>query len=74
MSHERNYPYTIYFWKIRDERTGKMRKTRSRMSEEYAKAHHPEAERIDWDRMVIDGAAEMINTGMFPAARAANSA
>jgi hypothetical protein len=39
-------PTPFYYWMIRDERTGKMRKTRYLMTEETALERHPEAVKV----------------------------
>ena len=60
MDHVRKYPQRIYFWLVRDEVTGKVRKTRWRMSDDDA-ARYPDAVRIESDYMEITGPSG--NTG-----------
>lgn len=45
-------PTEFWIWKIRDELTGKMRKTRYRMTEETAMERHPEAVKLPGSREV----------------------
>lgn len=37
----------FYFWMVADERTGKLKRTKYLMTEDDARARHPEAVRID---------------------------
>jgi hypothetical protein len=55
MSPEIKYPFRIYFWYVKDELTGKVRKTRHRMSEAEAEARYADAVRIESDSMLIEG-------------------
>jgi hypothetical protein len=47
------YPFRIYFWMIPDERTGKLRQTRYRMSEASALERYPGAVRVEADSLEI---------------------
>ena len=52
------YPFTIYFWRVKDPVTGRTYRTRHRMTEEEARQRHPEgAEREEYGAMVIKGPA-----------------
>lgn len=54
----RKYPHTIYFWMVPNPQTGKMRKTRYRMSE-FEALRYPGAVKIEADALVIDGPLEI---------------
>jgi hypothetical protein len=52
------YPYRLYFWMVLDERTGKLRKTRWRMSEAEAQARYPGAVRVEYGSLLIERPGE----------------
>jgi len=49
------YPFRIYFWLVRDERTGQLRKTRFRMTEAEAETYFKGAVRVEQDFIEISG-------------------
>jgi len=50
----RKYPFKIYFWLVPNPTTGRMRKTRYRMSE-FEALRYPGAVRIEADSLEITG-------------------
>jgi hypothetical protein len=54
MESQRKYPFRIYFWMVPNPFTGRMRKTRYRMTELEA-ARFPGAVRVDADALEITG-------------------
>jgi hypothetical protein len=59
MDQERVYPFRTYFWMVRSETSGKIVKTRHRMSEAEALARYPGAVRVETDSMLIKGPIEV---------------
>ena len=57
----RKYPVRIYFWMVPNPTTGRMRRTRYRMSEAEA-ARYPGAVRIEADSIEISGPADSTST------------
>jgi hypothetical protein len=63
MQPPRKYPFRIYFWLVRDELTGKVRKTRHRMTDEEAESRFSGAVRIEDDSMLIEEPAASARIG-----------
>jgi hypothetical protein len=63
MQPPRKYPFRIYFWLVRDEVTGKVRKTRHRMTDEEAESRFADAVRIEDDSMLIEEPASSARMG-----------
>lgn len=54
-----DYPHTIYFWRVRDEVTGRMRQTRYRMTEADARKTYPDAVKVEAGALEITGPSLM---------------
>jgi hypothetical protein len=53
MDGENQTQFRVYYWLVRDEATGKVRKTRWRMSEKRAEALYPDAVKLEEDSLLI---------------------
>jgi hypothetical protein len=61
MAEKGKYPFRIYFWMLPNEVTGKLRKSRWRMTEQDA-ARYPGAVKIEADSMLIERPSESPGT------------
>jgi hypothetical protein len=60
MDAENQSQFRVYYWLVRDGATGKVRKTRWRLSEKRAEALYPDAVRLEEDSILIQGEAPEI--------------
>ena len=59
MAEKNKYPFRKYFWLVPNPTTGRMRRTRYRLSELEA-MQYPGAVRIEQDSLLIDGPLEVL--------------